>query len=390
MKKYLSIITAILGFVIFYSCETENNNPVLNTANVTAPEFTNPANGTSFILLKDSADTNLTTFTWSEANYGIDNLPSATYTLEMDIADSNFVNVLTLQQSPDLSYSITVGDMNNKLLGMGLTEDVASNVAFRVIGRVNESLSEAVSQTLTLSFTPYSDDVSVNAEPIYLLGGATTAGWDNTLAIAAQYLPDSGSDSTYSVVDLLKPNGTDGSDGFVKFIRYLGAWAPQWGSDGAGTWESGVLVLRATEADPDPTPIPAPDVEDDYIITVDIVNLTYTITETVQTLHIIGDATEAGWDNNAAIAMTKDAPGKFSLVANLSADATEGFKFLEYQGQWAPMYGQDGNGTFESGKLQYRPTEDVADPMSIPPPSITGSYLIEVNIAAGTYKVTQQ
>jgi len=107
-------------------------------------------------------------------------------------------------------------------------------------------------------------------------------------------------------------------------------------------------------------------------------------------MHIIGDATEAGWTNTLAIPMEKVAPGKFQLVANLNATATEGFKFLVNQGAWAPMYGTVEGAFFENGVLVYRETESDPDPKSIPPPTSTGSYLIEMDIVQMVYKVTAQ
>lgn len=390
MKKITKILAVFIGLlVVFYACEEEDLGPVLDSNNITAPQFTNPAEGTSFILTKETADSNMTTFQWSAADFGLENLPNITYLLEMDTSGNNFQKAVTLVSSENTTYSITVGTMNSKLLAKQYEPNVMAGMSFRVRASLTDNMDEAMSNILTLSITPYSDVVNVN--PIYLLGGGTSAGWNNDAdhVVPAVYLPASGADSTFAVVDSLTPAGTGDSDGFIKFVRFIGIWAPQWGSDGAGTWESGNLVYRPTEDVADPTPIPAPDVIDDYLIRVDIVNLTYEIEETVQTLHLIGDATEAGWDNTVAIPMTKEAPGKFSLVTTLDATASEGFKFLEFQGAWEPMIGQDGEGTFETGNLNYRRVGD-PDVPSIPPPSETGSYLIEVDIAKGIYTVTPQ
>jgi hypothetical protein len=298
----------------------------------------------------------------------------------------------TLVSTAELSTVFKMSEMNNKLIALGLNPNEEDTVQFKLTSSISDDSKDddLFSDLLTLYLKPFETATDPTGPFIYMLGGATSAGWTNDAdhVITAIYLPASEGDSTFAAVDHLLPNGTGGSDGFIKFVRFVGAWAPQWGSDGAGTWESGILVYRPDDAAADPTPIPAPDLEDDYRVVVDIVNLTYTIAETVESLHVIGDASEAGWDNTKAVPMTKDAPGRYSVVTTLSADATEGFKFLEFQGKWAPMYGQDGNGAFESGNLQYRPTEDVTDPKSIPPPETTGSYLIEVDITAGTYKVT--
>jgi hypothetical protein len=309
----------------------------------------------------------------------------------MDTSGSDFTDPIELLIGEAMSFVITGADLNTRIIKNNFRHSVSIPWEFKVAAFIVGAPQDFVySNTISMNITAFSEEVIV--EPIYLLGGGTSAGWNNSIeyVIPAYYLPESGTDSTFAVVDSLTPAGTDGSDGNMKFVRFVGLWAPQWGTDDTGTSESGPLVLRPTESEPDPAAIPVPDVQDDYLIKVDIVNLTYTITETVQTLHIIGDATDAVWDAANAIPMEKLAPGKFQLVANLNATASEGFKFLELQGNWAPMYGQDGNGTWDAGKLQYRPTESVADPKAIPAPPETGSYLIEVDIAQGTYKVTAQ
>jgi hypothetical protein len=390
MKKIIYSFLILVGFSLFWACEDENNNPVLDTTKIVAPTLTDNGGQSSVVLLKENAVDVALSFVWDSTQYPLSNIPDAIYSLQMDSIGNNFSNPVELVNGDVKSYEITVAELNDKILTLGYAAELSLPFEFRIYSYIVGSEQDAVySNVVSVNITAYSNVVVV--EPIYLLGGGSSAGWNNDESnIPAVYLPESGADSTFAVVDLLTPADTEGSDGFIKFVRYVGKWAPQWGTDATGTSESGPLVLRPTEDDTDPLAIPVPDVIDDYLIKVDIVNLTYTITETVQTLHIIGDATDAAWDNTQAIAMEKLAPGKFQLVANLSATATEGFKFLELQGAWAPMYGQDGNGTWDEGTLQYRPTESVGDPSSIPPPPETGSYLIEVDIAIGTYKVTAQ
>ncbi|PKP11718.1 MAG: hypothetical protein CVU09_02460 [Bacteroidetes bacterium HGW-Bacteroidetes-4] len=391
MKKTIYLFMLLLGIGFFWACEDENTNPVLDTTKITAPTLTEEMGVADLVLTRAAAAETVLSFIWDSIVYPLDQIPEATYMLIMDTVGSNFSDPIELAIGDLLSTKVTGATLNQKIIKEGFRHSVAIAWEFSVVAYiVNAPQDRVYSNKISMNITAFSDEVVV--EPIYLLGGGTSAGWNNNAdrVILAVYLPESGTDSTFAVVDLLTPAGTDGSDGFLKFVRFVGLWAPQWGTDATGTSESGPLVLRPTESEPDPAAIPVPDVQDDYLIKVDIVNLTYTISETVQTLHIIGDATDAVWDAANAIPMEKLAPGKFQLVANLNATASEGFKFLELQGQWAPMYGQDGNGTWDAGKLQYRPTESVADPKAIPAPPETGSYLIEVDIARGTYKVTAQ
>jgi len=54
------------------------------------------------------------------------------------------------------------------------------------------------------------------------------------------------------------------------------------------------------------------------------------------------------------------------------------------------MYGTVEGAFLENGVLVYRETESDPDPKAIPPPTSTGSYLIEMDVVQMTYKVTAQ
>ena len=242
---------------------------------------------------------------------------------------------------------------------------------------------DAFTEIVTFTVTPYT--TIVNVPSLYLLGGATTIGWNNS-DTSLQFSYDATTE-VYKIVATLSPD-----DPYYKALEVPGQWAPQWGTDESATWETGPLVYRPTEDIPDPDAIPAPPEEGDYLITFDLVNMVYTVevANIAQTMHIIGDATIAGWDNSLAVPMIKTAPGLFELETMLNADATEGFKFLVDQDAWAPMYGTVEGAAFESGILVYRETEGDPDPKSIPPPATTSTYMIKMDIVGMSYTVTLQ
>jgi len=98
----------------------------------------------------------------------------------------------------------------------------------------------------------------------------------------------------------------------------------------------------------------------------------------------VGDATTAGWTLANGIPFVKDSLGYFTLTTTLTAG---GMKFLETTAGWAPQWGTDANGTSNSGKLVYRPTESVTDPPNIPSPG-AGTYTISINLATLEYQIT--
>lgn len=106
------------------------------------------------------------------------------------------------------------------------------------------------------------------APELYILGNATTAGWDNTAA-----LPMSGTNGVYTITTTL----SGGTGTYIKFIKILGQWAPQYGTDATGTSTGGPLVYRPDENTPDPPAIPAPEQGGLYTITANTNELFYTI-----------------------------------------------------------------------------------------------------------------
>ncbi len=120
-----------------------------------------------------------------------------------------------------------------------------------------------------------------------------------------------------------------------------------------------------------------------------IITLSFTPYEdiiTVSPIYLLGDATAAGWDNTLAIEMGYLDGGRFARVEYLDGENAEWFKFIADLGAWAPQWGTDETGTAEAGPLVYRPTEDVADPPSMPAPEVSGNYYIEADTALLTYK----
>jgi len=384
MKKIAFIIITIIGLGLFSSCEKATQDPVLDLSKSTAASLTSPADNSQFVFTEEIQDT-LITFKWNAAVYNLDNLEKILYSLQIDLADSSFKNAKELVSTDETSFSMTVKSLNNTLITLGIAPEIPGNVEIRVVSRFNTSSTYSVlnSGKLVLTVTPY--DAAPTAPPLYLIGDGTSIGWNNNNT-TLQFAFDNDL-KVYKIVATLSGGGK-----WIKAFEVPGQWAPQWGTDATGTSTGGPLVYRPTEDVPDPPAIPTPAEPGDYLIVFDLINKVYTVTPSTiaQTMHIIGDATEAGWTATAAIPMEKIAPGKFQLIANLNASATEGFKFLVNQGAWAPMYGTVEGAAFGNGVLIYRETEADPDPKSIPPPATTGSYLIEMDIVQMTYKVTPQ
>jgi len=109
-------------------------------------------------------------------------------------------------------------------------------------------------------------EVSLTSSQLFLVGDATTAGWDNTKGIPF----DKVSPGIFTLTTTLTAGG-------MKFLEVLGQWAPQWGTDAAGTSNFGPLVYRPTESVPDPTNIVSPGAGT-YTIELNLATKAYKIT----------------------------------------------------------------------------------------------------------------
>ncbi len=102
-------------------------------------------------------------------------------------------------------------------------------------------------------------------------------------------------------------------------------------------------------------------------------------------IYLLGDATDPGWDNAKALPAPYMSPGLYGITAHLKSGKY--LKFIHTLKQWAPQWGTNASGTNTGGSLVYRPTESVADPASIPSPTVEGDYRIEADIVKLTYSI---
>lgn len=368
MKKIGLLFIILVGIISFYSCEKDEERAVVGMYEPAV--IKTPPSGFDYILLEQEATDTMTVLTWETADFGF---PAAvSYTLQMVQLEKSFSESKNLLTTNKLSAALVVGDVNALLLQLKATPDFPADIKVRVKCLIHASVKTVYSDSIVMTLTPY--PASLIAPPVYMLGDGTRAGWNNTKAVEMTYIGD----DKYFLVDSLW------SGKQVKFIAELGKWAPQWGTDATGTWSSGPLSYRPTESVPDPPSIPSPPTDGVYKIVFDKANMTYSISPSG--LYLLGDATTAGWDNNAPLPMSLSGPNKFEITTNLTA--SKNYKFIVSIGAWAPQYGTNASGTADGGKLVYRPTEADPDPSSIPSPAIAGAYKIEADIGALEYTCT--
>jgi hypothetical protein len=164
MKKIAILLILISGIVLLDACKKAETDPKLDFSQSVAPEITEPADGSSFVLTKEEAD-NTITFKWSAASYSLDNLASTFYLLQMiytDPGEGGELKDVELISTTETTYSITYAEINNTLLSAGFTPGVAADVTIRVSSSLKSyddggviEASVLTSKTIGLSLTPY-------------------------------------------------------------------------------------------------------------------------------------------------------------------------------------------------------------------------------------------
>ncbi|MBN2175204.1 MAG: SusE domain-containing protein [Bacteroidales bacterium] len=321
MKKIIFILTVILGIVLFFSaCEKNDKEPKLTL--ITAPQISNPANGSSVVLtLADSA--NPVIIDWTAASYeisGENELPMPTYSLQMDFVGNNFGGAKELVNTQGISYETIVYNLNNSLISLGMAGDSTGDIEFRVVsaisGAVNTDASSDIVMMTVTTFTP--PEPPSPTEPTLWIPG-DYQGWDPASAPVIYSYTDDGVFKGY----MYMPEG--GTYEF-KFTS-----APDWDHTNFGYGGEGLL-------DTDPGAgnlvLPGPG---GYQVVVDTVNLTWNYGDGVQNWGVIGEwlawaeDIDMIWDSdNQYLTLTIDVPdatnNRFKFRANDTWDVNLGAK----------------------------------------------------------------
>jgi hypothetical protein len=109
--------------------------------------------------------------------------------------------------------------------------------------------------------------------------------------------------------------------------------------------------------------------------------------ENVKPIYLLGNGTQAGWNNQLGIEMLHLGDGLYGILATLRENG-DLIKFISRLGHWAPQWGYGGTGDATSGTLSYRPTEGFPDPPAISISTLTkGEYIIFADTLLLTYEI---
>ncbi|MFY0630347.1 MAG: SusE domain-containing protein [Flavobacteriaceae bacterium] len=253
------------------------------------PAVSSPASGDSFVLSIATVDDVAMTVNWSDpvvtSLLGID----VEATVEAAIAGTSFASTSALGVVTNgETLSLTHSELNAIALGLGIAHSTAGDIDIRIVARntnANGDTLTRTSTTTTVSVTPY----NVSFPFVYLVGDATTPGWDpnnnNTPIFRSQSTPNSYHYTGYF------------NAGAFKLLEVIGQWQPQWGTNDGTT-------LAVSSPDPGTFNVSTAGYYT-YTFSPLSAGSTFTVASydastapTYGTMGIIGSATPGGWGSD--------------------------------------------------------------------------------------------
>lgn len=231
MKALINKIFLFLSCSLFLLACKKDEVKVVATDG-TSPQLT--VVQTKQVMLEEQKADTAISFSWTKPDFGY--AAAVNYSLQFAKKDAGFANPKTVALSNALQKEYTVAELNAIANEIGLEGFVEQQMEVRVKAEISSDLTPAYSNVSTITITPYLSEPEYPV--VYMVGDATEGEWDNTKGTPT--FRDENDAFVYTYTGYFKAGG-------LKILGYLGAWAPQWGSNG-----SGGATFKAKDADPDP------------------------------------------------------------------------------------------------------------------------------------------
>ena len=294
MKNILKTAAICASLVWLVGCEKDEEKATMN-ANA---RVESNISASTLVLDKTQSNTTALTVSWETKDLGVQLAP--VYTVEFENIATGKIKPLSAERSP---FTLTVKELNEYLVGLGLKTGVATDV--RVLVRAALSDQRSLVATKTLKVTPYFDEIKASEWGV--VGSATPNGWNGP--------------------DIKMWNSTDGnlvayatlSAGEIKF-RKNNDWGVNLGGSN-GTLSSGGADIAGAAGT--------------YKITINVSKNTYSI-ETYS-WGFIGSGAR-GWGDNDDVAMTYEGSTNSWVVKNIALDGEIKFRLNH---SWGTNFGAD-------------------------------------------------
>ncbi len=279
MKNLFKILVIAFIGMWMVSCEKDEDQAVLGPG--TDPVVS--VDKQTIVLSGDNVSETAASFNWKNSDYGVN--VALSNELQFALKGTGFSPVKTVAVENAASKTMTVGELNNVILSLGVTTVTATDVEVRL----KSSIADRVhySNVISLKVTPFINGPVYTYTDLYLIGDATAGAWDNTSSNAKIYpLQKTASSNVYTYTGFFAQGG-------FKMIKTPGSWDAQYGmGSSAGTLStsgaSGNITVTGSGY---------------YKLTVDTTALTYTFTPvtpptvTYTTISMIGTASGT-WDTD--------------------------------------------------------------------------------------------
>lgn len=380
MKKYFKswLTLAVIASVIS-SCDKVGDLPYYESGS--RPVLSASTN----TLIAQAADSlsDLVTFSWTYPKYATDSAGHK-YILQIDTAGNGFANARSREIMGALSTTFTAMEMNDLLFSLGFKAEITYGIEARVISSYGNNNDRLISDAISLNARPYKIPPKVElpfTNKLYIVGGATLFGWDNTAPFPAVRELTRLDETTWAGIYYI-----NASSGYL-LLPEAGSWSNKYsvqdnsipGAANAGSFGYNL---------PQDFPGSVAQGPNWYKMTFDFQLGRYTIVKEDNAmkneLFITGDATPSGWTNSppASQQLTMITNGIFEITMALVPGKL--YKFLDTNGAWQPQFG----GSQANGGDLGANYGGGNDPNAIPTPASAGTYKIRVDFLNKKYSVT--
>lgn len=360
-------ILTLAGLLLLPACEDDSNKIILgDPADFVSPVWVSPETAPEKVLRPEEEASEYETFIWNNANYGIP--VSVRYDVEISASSSFDVaetrTLVTVQGTTTNStrwVAVTVKQMNDAMLALGLPAFEQSTVYLRVKSSINGIDNEPLFSTaIQRKATTYRTSECGNFCSVGIIGSATPGGWSTDTDM--RLLDPTGVDRSTWTVTLYLVGGE-----YVKF-RAMDSWDTNWGSN---AFPSGT----GTQNGPD-IPISS---NGYYRVTFNDETGAYSFTPvggSYSQIGVIGTGV-GGWSDSDEKFLTRSAPtGAGAHIWTGTINFSAGEVKFRADASWSTNWGST---TYPSGY-------GIGNGPNIPIPT-GGTYFVYFNSASGEYMI---
>jgi starch-binding outer membrane protein SusE/F len=339
----------------------------------------------SMSLAPATADSlkNVFSISWTNPNYSTDSA-TVLYTIQIDSSGRNFSKATSWTVTGAMVDSFSAKQLNTLALGYGFKYNVASNLDVRVISSYANNNEQLMSNTVTISYTPYVTPPKVAppaTKKLYLIGSASADAWNNPVPVSQQFeMVDS---VDYAGVFNLSAGGQ------YLLLPLNGDWTNKYAVTDASVPAAGGAFGYNGGNSTYNTNFNGPAAAGWYEIWVNFQTGTYTVTPYTQqappdSLFLVGSATADGWNNpvpEPSQVFTQISSTQWQITAPLSAAGA--YLMLPVNGSWTNKYAvASGTVPASGGSFGYNL------PTNFNGPANAGTYTITADFLNYTYTVT--